>query len=225
MTPHPCGRGRSAGPILLLLLLLPLALLAGCAARAAPPSADAPQRGWPDIAGRTVMLMPVQGMVPLIRVAAADPERAAVPLGEAARAALDAELAYWLAHRAPRTRWLASEAVDRAVAQSPLIDVRVRELAVRDFQRARLQHIGDPLYGQLRRVAALMDARGAFVPLGAVWVPEQGGSGRVHLSAALIDTLGGDVIWQGVVAGAAGDLDDGNTIASVAQALARLVPQ
>jgi hypothetical protein len=85
--------------------------------------------------------------------------------------------------------------------------------------------IGDPLYGELRRVAALMDARVALLPIGALWVEEQAGTGRVHLAAALIDTFGGDVVWYGVVAGHPGARGDPAVLASAAQALAVLIPR
>jgi hypothetical protein len=200
--------------------------VAGCARMAAPPSADGRQAPFPDIGGRTVLLLPVQSAMPVVAVPeTADPGRSMVPLPEQARQALEAELSYWLPEQAPRSRWVLPAAIDRAVRQSPSIDVRVRELTVRDFQRARLEMIGDPLYGELRRVAALMDARPAVLPIGAVWIPEQAGGGRVHLAVALIDTFGGDVVWYGVVAGTAGPLDDATVIASVAQALARMIPR
>jgi hypothetical protein len=203
-----------------------LLLLAGCARMVAPPSADARQLPFPDIGGRTVMLLPVQAAVPVLSSpSTADPARAPVPLPPGLRAALEAELAYWLPERAARSRWLLPEAIERAVARSPLLDVRVRELTVRDFQRARLESIGDPLYGELRRVAVLMDARAALLPIGALWIPEAGGGGRVHLAVALIDTMGGQVIWQGVVAGSVGSLDDANVVASVAEAFAAMIPQ
>jgi hypothetical protein len=172
------------------------------------------------------MMLPVQSAMPLVAMpATADPAGTPVPLPEPARAALEAELAYWLPQAGARVRWVMTEDVERAVRGSPAIDVRVRDLTVRDFQRARLQYIGDPLYTELRRVAALMDARAAFLPIGAVWIPEREGGGRVHLAAAIVDTMGGQVLWQGVVAGTPGALDDPTTIASAAQALARLVPQ
>jgi hypothetical protein len=209
-----------------LLIGALLLALAGCAGRSAPPSADVAQRPFPDIGGRTVMLLPVQGAIPLISPpASADPSRNAVQLPHDARVALEAELAYWLPQRAPRTRWIDTEAVERAVRQSPMIEVRVRELTVRDLQRMRLQSIGDPLYTELRRVATLLNARGALLPIGAIWIPEQGGGGRVHVALALIDTFGGDVLWQGVVAGDGAELNDATAIASVAEALARMIPQ
>jgi hypothetical protein len=205
--------------------LLAIVLLCACA-RPAPPSADATPRPFPDIGGRTVMLLPVQGAVPTLSLPAnADPGTPPVRLGTDAAAQLESELAYWLPQRAPRTRWITPDAIERAVRNSPSLDVRPRELTVRDFQRARLQSIGDPLYGELRRVGALMDARLALLPIGALWVAERDGGGRVHLVMALIDTFGGDVVWYGVVAGTAGERGDGAVIASVAQAVARTIPQ
>lgn len=171
------------------------------------------------------MILPVQGAMPLVSLpATADPAFAPVLLSADARAVLDAELAYWLPQAAARVRWIDAAAVDRAVQQSRTIDVRVHDLTVRDFQRARLEYIGDPLYTELRRVGLLMDARGALVPIGAVWIREQDGTGRVHLAAALIDTFGGTVFWYGVVAGTPGVQSDPGVVASAAQALARLLP-
>jgi hypothetical protein len=210
------GRGVIRG-----LRVLLLGMLLGACARPAPPSADARQRAFPDLGGRAVMLLPVQAAVPTIGV---PPGAEAFPLGADARAALEAELAYWLPARVTRARWVLPAAIERAVGQSPTLDVRVRDLTVRDFQRARLEMIGDPLYGELRRVAALMDTRVALLPVGALWVRDPTGMGRVHLALALIDTFGGDVVWYGVVAGAAGAPGDAALMASVAQALVELIP-
>jgi hypothetical protein len=207
------------------LALLATLLLCACM-RPAPPLAEARQRPFPDLSGRAVMLLPVQAAMPTIALPPnADPAAPPTLLSPAMYAELEAELGYWLQQRAPRARWVLPEAVERAARQSPALELRPRELSVRDFQRARLEMIGDPLYGELRRLAALLDARVALLPIGAVWVPEQGGGGRVHLAAALVDTFGGDVIWYGVVAGNAGPREDAGAIASTAQALARLVPE
>jgi hypothetical protein len=167
------------------------------------------------------MLLPVQAAIPTITLPHGATQ--AFPLSAERLLALDAELGYWLAERVPGVRWLASDAIDRAVRQSPLLDVRVRELTVRDFQRARLEMIGDPLYGELRRVGALMDARAALLPVGALWAEEGNGLGRVHLAVAIIDTFGGDVLWYGIVAGTPGSRTDDVVIASAAQALAQVM--
>lgn len=208
-----------------LLLLVAVAVCA-CSARPAPPSADAQQRPFPDIGGRTVMLLPVQRVTPIVGIPeSADTARQAAPLSTDALAMLDAELAFWLPTSAARTRWVLPDAVERAALGAPTLDVRPHELPVYDFLRARLESIGDPLYGDLRKLGILMDARIALLPIGAVWIPEQGGAGRVHMAVALIDTFGGSVVWYGVVAGTAGAPGDAATVASAAQALAQATGQ
>lgn len=176
--------------------------------------------------GRSVMLMPLQNVIPFVAVpATADTTREVSSVPEDVRAKVESELAFWLPGNSPRVQWVLPEAIERAVQRSPAIEVRVRDLTVRDFLRARLDRIGDPLFGELRRVAVLMDARYALLPVGSVWVPEQGGGGRIHVALALIDTMGGTVLWSGVAAGTAGALTDPAVAASAAEAVARLIPR
>jgi hypothetical protein len=195
-------------------------LLCGCGQRPAPPSADTLERPFPDMSGRTIMLLPVQAATPTVTPPAG--AVAARALSSEGRAQLEAELSFWLPEAARRIRWVLPDAIDQRATRSPTLDVRARDLPVQDFLRARLQSIGDPLYGDLRKLALLMDVRPALLPIGAVWIEEAGGTGRVHLALALIDTTGGAVIWYGVVAGAPGARVDQSTIASTAQALARM---
>jgi hypothetical protein len=172
------------------------------------------------------MLLPVQMVTPMMGApAGADTTQPPIPLSPEAIATLEAELSYWLPERARRTRWVLPDAVVRAADRSPGLDVRPRELHVRDFQRARLESIGDPLYGDLRKLNMLVDARIALLPIGAIWVPELTGGGRVHMALALIDTFGGNVVWYGLVAGSAGAFDDPAVAASTAQALAEMIPR
>jgi hypothetical protein len=197
-----------------------------CSTSPAPPAADVAQQPFPDIGGQRVLLFPVQQVVPAISPpATADTTRPILALSSESRSALEAELTYWLQENAQRVRWVLPEAIERAVAGSSALQMSVRDLPVHDFQRSRLQSIGDPLYGDLRRIAVVTDARLALLPLGAVWIPEIGGMGRVHLAAALIDTMGGRVLWYGVSAGSAGHRDDSAVVASAARALAQQVPQ
>lgn len=199
---------------------------AACSRSVAPPAADTEQRPFPDIGGASVMLLPIQRIVPTIAPPAAfDTARAVAALSAASLAALEAELTYWLPEHARRVHWVLPDAIERAMRGSAALRINVRDLPVRDFQRSRLRAIGDPLYGDLRRVAVVTDTRLALLPLGALWVPEIGGSGRVHIAAALIDTVGGAVLWYGVAAGEPGPADDAATLASAAQALVRQVPR
>lgn len=201
-------------------------VLAACARTAAPPAADVAQRPFPDIGGAAVMLLPVQRVAPSISPpAASDTTRRALGLDATALATLESELSYWLPSHAQRARWVLPDTIVRAATSSAALRIDARDLPVQDFQRSRLERIGDPLYGELRRLAAVTDARLAYLPIGALWIPELGGSGRIHVAAALIDTVGGAVLWYGVAAGEPGAPDDPAAIASAAQALARMVPR
>lgn len=177
-----------------------LAAALACASRE-PPSADRPPPPPPDLAGLTVMVLPVQ------------PGRTGAPAG------LDAELGYWLAERAPGVKWVFPDALDRVVARSPGLGITPRTLAVAGFGRMALQRIGDPLYGDLRRLGALVDARIALLPVGGGYVPRADG-GRIEVAAAIIDTVDGDVLWFGVVGGEPGDEGSTAVVASAARALA-----
>jgi hypothetical protein len=194
-------------------------LLWACAQRPAPPSAETVERPFPDMSGRTIMLLPVQAATPAVTPPAG--AVSAQPVSSDARAQLEAELSFWLPEAAPRIRWILPATIDQRAARSPTLDVRARDLPIQDFLGARLQSVGDPLYGDLRKLALLMDVRLALLPIGAVWIEEAGGTGRVYLALALIDTTGGAVLWYGVVAGAAGPRIDQGPIASTAQTLAR----
>lgn len=170
------------------------------------------------------MLLPVQSATPLIAPPeTADASRPVITLAGDQLRELDAELAFWLPDRAPRITWIAASAVERAADRAPVLNVRPRDLAIRDFLRARLESIGDPLYGDLRGLSMLVDARIALLPIGAVWIPEQDGRGRIHLALALIDTFGGRVVWQGVVAGEPTATYDAAAFAALAQAAAEMV--
>lgn len=134
-------------------------------------------------------------------------------------AALDDEIRFWLTERGGATDWVFPERLRRSLQSAPALrDIRIDALAVSSFHGAEVKRIGDPLFGDLRRLGALVDARYALLPVMAAYVEE---TGRVEIGSALIDTMGGNVLWFGVVAGDAGTVDDPAAVASAAQALAR----
>ncbi len=143
--------------------------------------------------------------------------------GDEPVAGLDGEIAYWLADRAPRVGWVFPPAIQAALARNPALDVRLHALAVQSFHRAEVRNIGDPLFGDLRSLGALVDARFALVPFAAAWVAGAAGAGRAEVRAALIDTQGGRVLWTGIVAGEPGAEGSPGVAATAAQALARLI--
>jgi predicted small lipoprotein YifL len=193
----------------LAALLALLLAAAGCGRHGpppGPPSPDRPQAAVPDLAGRAVMVLPAQ-----------------LRNGAGELAGLDAEIAFWLGERGGRVSWTFPPAIDRMLQRNAMLGIDPRALAVDAFARAEVRNIGDPLFGDLRRLGALADTRYALIPTSAVYRRLGEGEGeRVEIAAALIDTVGGRVIWFGVVAGAAGARGSG-AAASAAEALARAV--
>jgi hypothetical protein len=90
------------------------------------------------------------------------------------------------------------------------------------FLQAEVRRIGDPLFGQLRRLAALADGRLALIPIAVrhrADTPER--PGAIEVVATLLDATSGDVFWFGVVEGVPGGGADPRALASAADALAR----
>jgi hypothetical protein len=193
------------------VLAAALLLSAACGLRSAPaPTGGATRGSIPNLSGQQVLVLPVQSMSGVT--------------GNA-----DAELTDALAARggAGGVRWVMPAALRAMVARSPALDVPVDALPVGVFLQAEVRRIGDPLYGQLRRLAALANGRLALVPVAVrhrADTPER--PGAVEVVATLLDTSTGDVFWFGVVEGAPGGGADPRALASAADALARrLVPQ
>lgn len=192
------------------LIAAALVSLLACGGRSAPPpSADAPQARPPDFSGVRVMVLPAQ---PAPGTGPGEP----VP-------GLDQEIAFWLAESVPRVEWVTPPEIQRALDRSPSLPVRLNALAVSSFHVAEVRNIGDPLFGDLRALNALVNARYALVPVAAGYVSDDSGSGRVEIHAALIDTVGGRVLWFGAVAGEPAAPGAAEGIASAARALARRI--
>ena len=137
------------------------------------------------------------------------------------RAALDAEIGFWLEQTAPRTKWLMPEAIDRALARSPGLAINPRALSVSVFQHAQVRRIGDPLFGDLYRLAAVLSANVAVVPVGAEYIGLDAGQAVLTIAAAVINPQDGTVIWFGIIAGGEKGVDSQGAVASAAQAFAR----
>jgi hypothetical protein len=160
----------------------------------------------PDLSNQTVMLLPVHpGPVP------ATPMTAPGDLLTDGVSELDAELAYWLKDRASNVRWVMPDAIDRMLNRNPALGIKPRALDVAVFRRAQVKRIGDPLFGDLKRLATILDARYALVPVSAEFKPTAGG---IQVAYVLIDTTYGDVLWFGV--------QTGETAAAAAQRTAEL---
>jgi hypothetical protein len=187
----------------LAALVVVLGAAAACARTAQAPTAGASRGGVPSLQGQQVMVLPVQAA----RGVAGD---------------ADAELADALTARGDGVRWLMPPALRAMLARSPALDVPIDALPVGFFLQAEVNRIGDPLYGQLRRLAALAGARLALIPVEVrhrADTPER--AGAIEVVATLLDTSTGDVFWFGVVEGQAGGGSDPRALASAADALAR----
>ena len=180
-----------------------LATLLGACARTAPaPEAGTSLGTPPDLRGTRVMVLPVQ-------------ENRGVP-GDP-----DAEIAFALKGRSRGIEWAFPPELTRALERSPGLDTDSHGFPWPVFEEAEVRRVGDPLYGQLRRLAAVVDAQVALIPVRASLEADSVGAQAVRLSAALIQVRTGRVLWFGVAQGDAGAPRDPRALASTVDRLAR----
>ena len=185
------------------LLLAVAAGLAGCGGKAAPPGPGTSQGAVPDLRGTRVMLFPVQSRQGLVDGS-------------------DAEIAFALTQRGPDVDWVLPAEMAGALERSPAMDARIHGLPVGMFLQGEVRRVGDPLYGYLRRVGALVDSDVALVPVVARYRPESAERrSGVEIGAAVLSVRTGYVLWFGMVEGAPGAADDPGALASAADALGR----
>lgn len=198
--------------------LLILGVVVGCGRQpAAAPTSNQASSAPPDLSSMPILMLPVQpGAVP------SSQPRAEAAIRFDGVNQLDAEISYWVRERAGRVRWILPETLERTLARTPTLDIKLRALDVASFRRAQVRRIGDPLFGDLRRLAAIHDARLALVPVAAEFRVTAAAEGHIEVALALIDTSFGDVVWFGVVAGDPGPPDSPAVAASAAQRVAAL---
>jgi len=131
------------------------------------------------------------------------------------------EINFALRTRTAEVDWIFSDELETIIARAPAVDTAVRGLPVGIFLAAEVERIGDPLYGQLRRLGALTGSDIAFIPVtvraGAEGV---GGASVVEIAATIVNVRTGFVIWFGVVAGRPGPVADFGAVASAVEVLA-----
>jgi hypothetical protein len=173
-----------------------------CASRAAPPGPGEARGILPDLRGQRILVLPVQ-------------LRAGVPEG----IQVDDELNHALRTLGQGVEWIFPPEMDALLARSPGASARIRDLPVRVFLQAEVERIGDPLYGDLRRLSALTGAGLALIPVELRYSE----AGAYRITAALVSLRSGRVNWVGVVEGDSRGADDPGALASVAERLARAV--
>jgi hypothetical protein len=190
-------RGRRAG------IALAAAWLVACGPRTALPPEPGTTRGVaPDLRGVRVLILPVQ-------------QNLAVP-GD-----LDAELSFGLRERGRGVLWVSASEAEEVMARSPAMQARTRGLPVGIFLQAEVQRVGDPLYGELRRTASLVDASAVFLPVEASLEAAPGEDPRVRFTTTLIEVRTGRVMWFGVLEGRSFPAGDPRGLASAVEEVAR----
>lgn len=190
------GGAHVCVPILVALVF------SACGGSVPPPAPGTSFGSPPDLRGTRMIVLPVQQVLGV----SGDP---------------DAELAFGLRDRTREVTWVFAPEVDDALARSPGLNATTRGLPVGRFLRAEVQRIGDPLFGQLRRMGALMGADGVLLPVQAAAVADAEGGVKIELTVALIQVRTGRVRWFGVVEGGAFPAGDPRGLASAVDVLAR----
>ena len=161
-------------------------------------------RGFvPDLRGRRVMVYPVQ-------------IRQSVP-GD-----VDTEIAFAFRERGSEIDWVFPDELRSTLTRAPAIRSTVDGLTASVFLGAEVDRIGDPLYGQIRRLAELVNSEIAVIPVlmrpGAEGVQ---GVSVVEILAAIVDVRTGRVLWSGVVAGRPGPVAEFGSVASAVESLTK----
>jgi hypothetical protein len=138
------------------------------------------------------------------------------------RGDVDAEIAFALSQRPGQTTWVLPAEMRRALASSPGLDTRLEGLPVGMFSQVEVRRVGDPLYGYLRRMAALVSSDVAVIPVSARYrLATATEPAAIEIATAIISARTGQVLWYGIVAGDQGPADDPRSLASAADALSR----
>lgn len=184
--PGLAAAGPLAAPVLAAFVATSAVVAcSGPGAFAGSPAEPAPV---PRLAGRSVMVLPVQSQPGLSADHAAD---------------VDAEIAFWAADAARDQPWSFPADLDALVEREPALGLRTRDLAISALLDEERGHIADPLLGDLRRLGAVAGRDLALVP--ARLLPPADPAGGLRLDLALVNTVGGAVLWRGRIEGVAGE--------------------
>jgi hypothetical protein len=130
------------------------------------------------------------------------PVQSAPGVGAGTALELDAEIAFWAEDAADASRWTFAAELRALAAREPALDLRTSGLSTTVLLDESREHIGDPLLGDLRRLGAVADRPLALVPVRLTALPE--GAGALALDLALVNTVGGAVLWRGRLVGGGG---------------------
>lgn len=184
------------------------AAVSACGGRSVPEPAPGASVGFPpDLRGRRVVLLPMQR-------------------NQGVRGDVDAEIRFAFSDLGREVEWVFEDEVREALDRAPTIDADTRGLPVEAFNQAIVERVGDPLYGQLRRISALVDGEVILIPIRATFEPNEtivNSLPRVRLSATLIEPRTGRVLWFGIEEGQDLPQSDPRALASAVETLARSI--
>jgi hypothetical protein len=149
------------------------------------------------------------------------PMQAASGVGEP-REAVTREILFALGERDAATQWIDPERLRGVLRRSPGYAADPDVLPSDAFRHHSERYVLEPLAGLLRRYSALMDVRLVLIPQSAQWLPaaDSAGGGVVRLSATMVDTRSGNVVWWGEADGAPAPQPGPGAVATAAAALA-----
>lgn len=180
-----------------------VAAMTACGGGPPPPEAGESMGAIPDMMGRTVMLLPVQVV-------------------DGVPGPVDPEIEFALGEHGEGIDWVFPDELRRHVDRTPGMDLEVDNLPVGTFFRAEVERVGDPLFGYIRRLAALTDADMAVIPLQVRYrMATELETSAVEILSTVLDARSGRVFWTGVLGGSEGAADDPGTLASAANVFAR----
>jgi hypothetical protein len=133
----------------------------------------------------------------------------------------DAELAFGLTSRSSGVDWVLPDELEEVLDRSPGIQSGLRGLPVGQFLVVEVRRVGDPLYGDLRRLSSLVDADAVLLPVQVALEAEPGPEPTVRVWTALINPRTGDTRWFSVLEGSPFPADDPRGLASAMDEVAR----
>lgn len=186
--------------------LLLCALLVACSGRSAPPEPDWQRGVAPDLQGARVLVLPVQS-------ATHD------------RQEVDRELFFALSERGAGVEWVETAALAGVRDGGGPTAVAPDNLPVGAFRMGEVRQIGDPLFGEVYRLAALVDARFVLLPVAAVELESSEGHRRGVLDVVLVEPRTGRVLWRALLQGNSGKAGSPALMVSAAERMAaQLLP-
>jgi hypothetical protein len=156
-----------------------------------------PAAGFSMLSGQTVLVLPVQ----YVRQVPGGWPGGASKADDAARQS-DVEMAFALSEHGGRATWITSEQLVATLNRRPSITVDPYALSAGEAREkgAKLRDVRDPLYGEIRVLAALFDSRYTLLPLEIVYLEaDEERSAGLGLRTFLLDARRGDVLWYGIV--------------------------